>query len=232
MLLFGPSCRLKQLPMDLTGCGINCGPYWGLLPSARARRSRPPERFSPDSSPRAQRHFGNPDPRAPPGPPAKRAAKNSGGGSGRNPQRGRGSAGSLSASPGAAAAPARRVESEVAGPAPRVVTRGSAPLRGRPRSTTARPDTSAAGGLSPDVAVAAVNCVVAVAGAGVPPPGPRKATAKTANGSGGRSDARPAAARDPSPGELSEVSDEPATLRSEGELSESDEEPAGGAAAV
>ncbi|XP_068116462.1 uncharacterized protein [Hyperolius riggenbachi] len=83
--------------------------------AASARARRPPDRLSPDASPRAQRQNGSPI-RDPPAPPAKRKKHSGKQGAGRNPQQRRSSSGKAPTHTSPRAQPASSSASPAAAP--------------------------------------------------------------------------------------------------------------------
>lgn len=79
--LHGTDWLQSQIAISLRG--VRQGPATPQHASAHARRSRPPERFSPESTPRAQCQLGSPV-RDRSGPPAKQAPIPAGRGPGSN----------------------------------------------------------------------------------------------------------------------------------------------------
>lgn len=118
-------------PAKITGTGGREAP--------RARRSQPPEHFSPDPAPRPQQRAGSPV-RAPSGPPAKRAAKQRGRQDSASPLR-QGTNNGWASGSGRAAKPGRWSEQKNAGPAPRGMPARSELQRGRSEVAVAGPIT-------------------------------------------------------------------------------------------
>ena len=204
----------------------------GVIPAAgtsggRARRSRPPDRFSPERfAPSARQGGGSAGVQA--GPPAKRSAGRAAGSPVRIPGQTSRPALERGGASGAAARPSRTCGRGNTRPAPASATRGSGPSPGRGDARVPRPSGSAAGGGRVEDQAEEGSSGAEAGRAEVPSTGPGKAVQKSVGGYATRRRDRMAA--DPAaavavmpcrPGLDEEMSDGPLSV---GELVESEEE--------
>ncbi|PIO13583.1 hypothetical protein AB205_0111760, partial [Aquarana catesbeiana] len=121
----------EWLHRQITVIAEEDSPVVGTSGARRARRSRPPERFSSPSSPRAQCHLGSPRTVDPPGTPAPPSTPAAGASTGRNPQRRRRLSGSGQGAVSLLVPPARRGTWEHTARLPNVAPSRESAQRGR-----------------------------------------------------------------------------------------------------